>query len=204
VAFAWLLMGLGVWQFFLGAFIGGLWMLFIGMFLNQAAHASYRQLVVRQALQGEPVCRVMNPHPIVVAPETDLRSWVEDYVYRHHHKMFPVVSGERVEGVVGTRALKDFPRSEWDRHTVAEAMRRDVQAIRLPPDADAFTALETMQRTGSSQLLVMDDDRLAGIVSLKDLMRFLELKLDLEGNEREQEAGNWDDDARREEPAGRH
>ena len=38
-----------------------------------------------------------------------------------------------------------------------------------------------MQRTGSSRLLVTEGDRLLGIVSLKDLLRFLDLKLELEG-----------------------
>jgi CBS domain-containing protein len=40
-----------------------------------------------------------------------------------------------------------------------------------------------MQRTGSSRLLVTDGDRLVGIVSLKDLLRFLDLKLELEDGE---------------------
>jgi len=53
-------------------------------------------------------------------------------------------------------------------------------AISLPPDADALEALERMQRTGSSQLLVTDNGRLVGVVSLKDLLRILRLKLELE------------------------
>jgi len=40
-----------------------------------------------------------------------------------------------------------------------------------------------MQRTGSSRLLVTDANRLVGIVSLKDLLRFLDLKLELEEGE---------------------
>jgi hypothetical protein len=31
----------------------------------------------------------MSRRPIVVPPQTDLRSWVEDYVYRHQRKAFP-------------------------------------------------------------------------------------------------------------------
>jgi hypothetical protein len=38
-----------------------------------------------------------------------------------------------------------------------------------------------MQRTGASRLLVVDGARLVGLVSLKDLLRFLRLKLELEG-----------------------
>ena len=38
-----------------------------------------------------------------------------------------------------------------------------------------------MRATGASRLLVVENDRLVGIVSLKDLLRFLDLKLQLEG-----------------------
>jgi CBS domain-containing protein len=38
-----------------------------------------------------------------------------------------------------------------------------------------------MTRTGASRLLVTEDGRLVGILSLKDLLRFLNLKLEFEG-----------------------
>ena len=40
-----------------------------------------------------------------------------------------------------------------------------------------------MQSTGSSRLLVTEGDRLVGILSLKDLLHFLQLKMELEGTE---------------------
>ncbi len=125
----------------------------------------------------------MNSDPIVVPPSLDLRHWVEDYVYRYHRKTFPVASNGHLEGFVSTQALNRIPRDEWDSHTVAELMRHDLQAISIPPDADALQALSKMQRTGSSRLLVTEGDRLLGIVSLKDLLRFLHLKIELEGLE---------------------
>jgi CBS domain-containing protein len=42
-----------------------------------------------------------------------------------------------------------------------------------------------MQHTGSSRLLVTDADRLVGILSLKDLLRFLNLKIELEHHGKE-------------------
>lgn len=182
-AFAFLLMGLGVLQFFTGNVFSGIWLGLIGLFLNNAAQGSYRQILVRQALRGERVSRFMNREPIVVPPGVDLRSWVEDYVYRYHRKTFPVVANGHVEGVIGTQALARFPRQEWERHTVAEAMRQDVGLFSIPPDADALEALGRMQRTGFSRLLVMEGDRLVGILSLKDLLRFLDLKLELEASQ---------------------
>jgi Zn-dependent protease len=180
--FAWLLIIVGV----LGAFtapgflVGGLWLVLIGMFLQSAARGAYSQVVVRQMLQGEPVSRFMNAQPIVVPPDVDLRNWVEDYVYRYHRKLFPVASNGHLEGFIGTRALAKYPREEWDRHTVAEAMDRDADRISIAPGADALEALAKMRRTGSSRLLVKDGDHLVGVVSLKDLLRFLDLKAELE------------------------
>ena len=60
-------------------------------------------------------------------------------------------------------------------------MRQNLEDITITPDADALDALSRMQRTGSSRLLVTDGDRLKGLLSLKDLLRFLNLKLELEG-----------------------
>jgi Zn-dependent protease/CBS domain-containing protein len=182
-AFAWLLIGVGLLNFFAGHIFQGVWLGLIGLFLNNAARGSYQQVLVRQVLRGEPVSRFMTREPIVVPSALDLRGWVEDYVYRYHRKMFPVASDGHVEGVISTQALARFPREEWDKHTVAEAMRQDVNALSVAPNADALEALGRMQRTGSSRLLVTDGDRLVGIVSLKDLLRFLDLKLELEDSE---------------------
>jgi Zn-dependent protease len=179
--FAWLLIAWGVWQFFSGYWVSGLWSGLIGMFLNSAAQGGYRQALIRQALQGEPVRRFMTTDPVVVPPSLDLLQWVEGYVYRHHRKAFPVASSEGLGGVIDTSALAGVPRSEWGRHTVGEVMRRDLPALTISPDGDALDALGKMQREGVSRLLVTEGGRLVGIVSLKDLLRFLSLKLELEG-----------------------
>jgi Zn-dependent protease/CBS domain-containing protein len=179
-AFAWLLIAWGVLQFFMGNWLGGVWIGLIGMFLNSAARGGYQQVLVRQALEGEPVRRFMNPDPIAVPPSLDLRRWVEDFVYRYHRKTFPVVSDGHLEGFIDTSALGEVSRQEWVRYTIGDVMRRDVEAITIAPDADALQALGKMRRTGSSRLLVVDGDRLVGIISLKDLLSFLHLKIELE------------------------
>ena len=117
----------------------------------------------------------------VVPPAIDLRDWVHDYVYRHHHQTYPVVSEGHLEGLIDMRVLNRIPPDEWRQHTVGEVMRHDLDRYSIGPDADALQALSQMQRTGSSRLLVTEGDRLVGIVSLKDLLRFLHLKLELEG-----------------------
>src|SRR5262249_45537169 len=96
-------------------------------------------------------------------------------------KTFPVVADGRLEGFIDTSALARFPRQEWSRHMIGEVMRHDLQAIAIAPDASALQALGKMRRTGSSRLLVTEGDRLVGIISLKDLLSFLHLRIELEG-----------------------
>ena len=157
--------------------------IFMGMFLNGAAKSGYQQVLVRQALQGEPVRRFMNTEPIVVAPSLDLFHWVEDFVYHYHHRAFPVVNNGRLEGLITTQALNQVPRTAWTEHTVGELMTDDLDAVTISADADALEALEKMQQTSASRLLVMEGNHLVGMISLKDLLRFLNLKLELEGRD---------------------
>jgi CBS domain-containing protein len=181
--FAWILTGFGIWQLYEKNWLGGIWMGLIGFFLYSAARQGYQQVLIRQALEGEPIGRFMNAHPIVVPPSLDLQHWVEDFVYRYHHRSFPVASNGHLEGIITTKAMAQIPREEWAAHTVSEVMTPDLQAVTIRENADAMEALGKMQRTGSNRLLVTADGELRGIVSLGDLLHFLNLMLELEQQE---------------------
>jgi Zn-dependent protease len=173
---------LGFFQFFKGNFVGGMWWFLIGMFLRNAARMSYQQLLMRKALEGEPVRRFMKADPVAVPPSTPLNQLVEDFVYKYHFKMFPVVEGpERLVGCVTTKQVSEIPREEWGRRTVREIATRCSPENTIGPQADAMEALSTMARTGASRLIVVEGDRVVGVVSLKDMLKFLSLKVELEG-----------------------
>ena len=119
--FGLLLIFLGILQFFGGNFIGGMWWFFIGIFVRGAANASYRQLLVRKALEGEPVARFMKKDPVTVPPSTTVEALVEDFIYRHQFKLFLVVEeGNRLRGCVTMKQVKDIPGEEWQSKTAGE------------------------------------------------------------------------------------
>jgi Zn-dependent protease/CBS domain-containing protein len=161
-------------------FVGGMWWVLIGMFLQSAAKMSYRQLITRRALEGEKVRRFMNSNPVTVEPTTTVEEFVEDYVYKYHFKMFPVVNSEGIIGCVTTKQVKEVPREKWSNTTVSELALKCTPDTTVKPDDDAIRALSLMRRTGGSRLVVVEDDQLAGVVTLKDMMQFLSLKVDLE------------------------
>ena len=175
------IIALGVFQFFTGNFLAGLWWFLIGTFLRRSALSSYEQLIVRQALEGEPAARFMNGDPVTVRPSVLVKDLVDDYVYKYHYKMFPVVedSGQLV-GCVTTKQVHDVPRREWDKKHVSEISQRCSEENVISPQTDAMKALSLMNRTGSSRLIVASGNKLVGILALKDLLKFLQLKIEME------------------------
>jgi Zn-dependent protease len=174
---------LGVYRVLTGDLVGGMWWFLIGLFVRFAAQASYQQVVMREALRGVPVRRIMTADPITVPPGITIADLIDDYVYRHRHNMFPVVDGGRLVGCVSLNEIKRVARDRWPSTTVAEVMRPCSGATAISPDMDAMAVLAHMTRTQNSRLLVTEGDRLVGLITLRDVMNFLNAKLNLEVGE---------------------
>jgi len=172
---------LGVVRVLSGNFIGGMWFFLIGMFIHSAAKMSYQQLITRKALEGEPLKRFMNTEPVTVPRSTTVEQLVEDYVYRHHFKMFPVVEDHnKLLGCVTLNQIKEIPRAEWRSKTAGDLAVRCSEENTIAPDADAVEALSAMRRNNAGRLMVVEKDQLVGIIALKDMLEFLSLKVELD------------------------
>ncbi|MEJ2111108.1 MAG: CBS domain-containing protein [Acidobacteriota bacterium] len=166
-----------------GSFIGGMWWFLIGLFLRSAAKSSYAQLEIRAALKGEPIERFMSRNPVTVRADISIDDLVHDYIYKYHFHMFPVLQDSKVLGCIGTKEVKRVNREEWTRHSVQEMLAPCSRDNTVSPETDAMEVLSRLQRTGSSRLMVVDEGILVGVFSLKDLLEFLSLKLDLESEQ---------------------
>jgi Zn-dependent protease/predicted transcriptional regulator len=172
---------LGVVYFLMGALIGGLWWFLIGLFIRSAATRSYEQLLVRQALEHEPIRRLMNDHPVSVPPTTTIQQLVDDYMLHYHFKSFPVVDGGRLIGCVNVPAVKAVPREQWPLKTVMEIVEPTCCTNAIAPHHDALTAMTLLTSQDRGRLMVVDEGQLIGIVSRKDVMKFLAMKMELQG-----------------------
>jgi Zn-dependent protease/CBS domain-containing protein len=169
--FGYLLIGGGLaWLAFAGG-IGGLWLAVMGWFLLGAATGEARSATVRTALEGLTVSDVVERDPICVAPSITLDQFVEEVVWSQRYTTYPVFDGERVLGLLPFRRVAAVPRSEWDRTTIAETMvpLEDVVVLREDEPLD-----EVVNRLAGNELqrgLVLDGDRLVGLVSVSDVAR---------------------------------
>ena len=175
------LMILGVIAFLQGNIVGGMWWFLIGIFLRGAATASYQRLILHEMLHHKPVSRFMRREPVTVRSSITIREWVEDYVYRHHFKMFPVVDDLELLGSVSIDSIKNIPREEWNNRTVREVMQPCSDANTVPAAMETEKLLTAMVQPGrQARYMVVDGDKLVGIISLKDVLELIALKMEIE------------------------
>jgi Zn-dependent protease len=180
-----LLVVLGIFQLFTGNFVGAVWWFLIGMFLRGASQTSYEQVVIKSALEGEPVSKFMREHPDTVTPDTSVEVLVNEHIYRHHHKMFPVVTGsDQLTGCVSVEQVKGVPREEWSRQPVSSIMAPCSPDNTISPEKDVTEALARMQQTGTRRLMVVDHGHLVAMLSLGDLLSYMSTKVQLEEESR--------------------
>ena len=172
----------GVLQLLWGNFVGAVWWFLLGMFLRMVSAASYHRVLLQSVLKGEPVRRFMNRNLVSVPPDITVQDLVDNYIYKYHRKMFPVVTdSQQLVGCVSTEQVKKLPRSEWSQHNLREIAQPCSRQNTITPDTDAAKVLSIIGRAEDSPLLVVENDQLVAFVSPQDLLHFLSIKLELEG-----------------------
>lgn len=126
------------------------------------------------------VARFMNPAPVTMPAATPLDEFVDEYVYRFHHRMFPVLNAGRLFGHIGISSIRTVPRSEWSQRRVWEVAEDCTDANCVALGSDALESLELMKAAGNTRLLVREKQELLGVVSLSELLKHLTLRKELE------------------------
>ena len=162
--------------FFGTGVISGLWLAFIGWFLNSAAVQSYRQVVVDDMLEGVPVARLMRRDAPTVAPNTSVSQLVDDFVMKTDERAFPVVDGDRLEGLVCLEDVRQVPRAAWDTTPVSQIMTPASQLTVVAPRDDASQALQKLGQRDVRQIPVVQDGHVVGMLRRRDVLRWLQLQ----------------------------
>ncbi len=171
----------GIFSLISGNLIGGMWLFLIGLFVRGAASASYQQLVVSEIIRDRPVSEFMRRDPVTVPPSISISEWLEDYVYQSHYKMYPVVEGSRLLGCISINDIKALPKPDRATTKVIELMQSCSPANTIPADMSTAKLLTDIVRPRTqSRYMVVANDRLVGMISLKDLLELISLKLEVD------------------------
>jgi CBS domain-containing protein len=104
---------------------------------------------------------------------------VEDYYLFHKHIAYPVMEGERIVGLITLKRLKEIPRDQWLQKTAGEVMMPLREEILLRQETEAVDALQKMIKSGEGRLPVVQEGRVVGMLTRRDILNLLEIKTDL-------------------------
>ena len=180
-AFGMGLMIIGALSLITGNLIGGMWWFLIGAFLRGAAASSYQQIIISELIQDRPVAEFMRRDPVVVPPSITIAEWLDDYVYPQHYKMYPVMENGQLLGSIGIDAIRAVPKEERATRTVRECLKPVSAENSVPASMSTSKLLRDIVRPDTgARYMVVEDGQLVGMISLKDLLDLISLKLEID------------------------
>jgi Zn-dependent protease/predicted transcriptional regulator len=173
--FAYLFIGLGIAMFIFEGSFSGAWLAFIGWFLLQGARAEARYVATEQALGDLRVRDLMVRHPVTVDADSTIGRFMDDVAWSHRFTTYPVLEDGRPIGLLAFASVAAVPRSDWDTRRVRDTMFPLDDVPLLTQDEMAVDALEELSTPTGNRGLVVEDGHLAGLLSITDIARALEV-----------------------------
>lgn len=172
-ALAYLFITIGIVRAVSGNWVNGLWMAMIGLFLDGAARNAYRQLTLRNMLEGYRVADVMKQECHFLPPQLTLDVLVEQYLLGTGQRCYAVGRAGQIGGLLTVHNVQEVPRSKW-RDTHVSDVYVPLEELRtVGPDEPLNEALKEMTAEGVNQLPVVDGGMLVGMLTREDLITFI-------------------------------
>ena len=174
--FGYLMIGGGVFLLIFEGAFSGAWLAFLGWFLLMAAAAEDRHLLAQRALGGLRVRDLMVGDPVTTRADATLGEFMDDIVSRTRYTAYPVTDNGSAVGLLPFRCVAEIPRREWDTRSVRDCMIPRDEVPVVGPDEELMHAAEELAESDLHRALVLDGERLVGLLSITDVARALEMR----------------------------
>jgi Zn-dependent protease/CBS domain-containing protein len=176
--FGWALIVYGVAIIFISGNLGGILYAFIGWFLASAADSSRREVILREHLIGVKVKEVMNASPMTVQSSMTVDELVHKAFLQCHCRAAPVSYDSGVVGIVTLDDVKKIHKDRWT-YTPVEAIMTREPIYSVSPEDDLNAAMQLLTRHDLNQLLVLQNGKLAGLITRSDILQHLQMSQEL-------------------------
>lgn len=149
------------------------WFAVMGWFLSNMSSMAYQQVLLRATLAEVPLRRIMSTPPVLAPSDVSLEEMAHSYFLGGRHTRYPVVQDGKVIGLIDLSRINQVPREQWPTTQVGEIAAKDLASIVAAPDASVDSVLGRFEADGPGAVLVVEDRRLAGIVTRADVIRFI-------------------------------
>ncbi len=173
--FAFVLVGLGFFEFLVGVDVSGLWFVLLGWFLLSASRVEEMQARMTRSLGTTRVRDLMTPDPISVPGTISVHDALHDYVLARHCSSFPVLAADGgCTGLVTLGRMRSV-RPELRTTTPVSAISWTlVDLTTAAPDELLLDVLRRSKPGGDGRILVCEGAAVVGIISPTDITRALQ------------------------------
>ncbi|HLO27579.1 MAG TPA: site-2 protease family protein [Anaerolineales bacterium] len=182
-AVAWMLILAGIAMIFgtripfLGTGVfNGMWIIFIGWFLQNAAAQSYRRVLVQDVLEDVPVKRMMLTELPTIPANMTAEDLVNHHIVGSDNRAFIVAEGDETVGLVTIDDIRNLAPERRRNTPVREIMTPSKKLEVVAPEENVSEAFDRLQNKDIRQLLVMQGNKIVGLLRRNDIVRWLELQ----------------------------
>jgi Zn-dependent protease/predicted transcriptional regulator len=165
---------LGAWRAFTAHPMSGLWMVFVGWFLRNAAVSSYREHVLAGLLGDARAGQIMTREPVTISPDLSLEAAFNQHFLQRRFAAFPVARNGKPLGVITLQQIRDVAVDDRPQRTVGETMAQVSRDWTVQSTDSLTRVLDGLRNSPARRVLVLDEGRLAGIITSGDVTAWLE------------------------------
>jgi Zn-dependent protease/CBS domain-containing protein len=166
-----------------GGLLDGLWLAFIGWFLLGAARNEATGVQLEGVLARLTARQVMRADFPSVTPGTPIQSIVDDFMVGHGERAVVVANGGAVLGILTVSDVRRTPREFWDNTPAQRVMTPRDGVITVEASRPALEVLMLLGEKGLNQVPVLEDGRMIGLVTRREILERVQLAESLRGKD---------------------
>lgn len=162
------------WVFGIFGFVSGNFLLvFIAFFIYIGASQEHQFNNIKFALSNLKVKDLMTKNVKTVPVNMSVHRLIEK-MFSDKHSGFPVMRDEKVVGIVTMEDAQKISQEEYRNTPVQQIMNKEIHSVK--EDDELFEAFKLLFQKDIGRLLIMDAEKLKGIITRSDVMTGLRLR----------------------------
>lgn len=166
-----------------GGLLDGLWMMFIGWFLLGAARNEAASLQLEGVLKRLTARDVMRTDFPTVTPGMPIQEVVDEHMVGHGERVVIVALGGAVNGMLTVNDVRRVPRDQWSNVPAQRVMTPREKIVTVEPTTPAVDVLVLLGERRFNQVPVLEDGRMVGLVTRREILERLQLAETLGANQ---------------------
>lgn len=161
-------------------YVEGWWLVLLGWFGLQSAKAYNRTIELQTTLLATPATDAMTQDFQLVDVNLTLRQFTQQYLLQAADEWtYFAMAGDRHLGLVKVEELNTIERSLWEVYSLAKILQPLSSLVTVKRTTSLADVIQIMERHRLSQMPVLADGAVTGVLDRGDIVRTVAQKLDI-------------------------